>query len=534
MDLSAFFRERQLRFAAICLSLADSVIRVLSPILTLLTFTTALIVSISFLRSVAPRYGGLQASSTWLQKIASEGSPRESLDTPSLFLLPLVLGSALSSTVLSIAFIFSFGNFSYNFLICVVSDPGFADYSIKTQLRQVGELDPASFAVAAVVASASSSARRLTPGASVGFSDQKSIQPCRRCDDAPQLPRVSHCSVCRKCVVRMDHHCPLVNNCVGARTYPFFVRMLFYTVLTSFIITVYGAPYFYEAQRGRCSKDAIELLELSKSMSVPTIGRGEGGRFLLEQQKKSFNVERQERAFRSSQKDGATAIEVVSTFFSSAYTFFDFSDFGKQFMTFCSKIWRDVPGSNGCNRLFEVSYAIAATSLLSTAMLLSFHIYALATGTTSLEFAGNETRSSSRSLTTSSTSLPFICCIPSVMSWMRCTTKRERNPFHFGLRRNLQAVFGSRNVFVCLLPPSWVGLPALEDKYSVLSDDNSDSIDEFVSLRKEMIFSLISENSHNNSSSASKEVSIQMAKTIDDDDNDSDDDDEEEEDNEEM
>jgi hypothetical protein len=84
------------------------------------------------------------------------------------------------------------------------------------------------------------------------------------------------------------------------------------------------------------------------------------------------------------------------------------------------------------------------------------------------------------------------------------------------------------------LPPSWVGLPALEDKYSVLSDDNSDSIDEFVSLRKEMIFSLISENSHNNSSSASKEVSIQMAKTIDDDDNDNDDDDEDEEDNEEM
>mmetsp|Transcript_21223 Transcript_21223/g.15234 ORF Transcript_21223/g.15234 Transcript_21223/m.15234 type:complete len:130 (+) Transcript_21223:456-845(+) len=62
---------------------------------------------------------------------------------------------------------------------------------------------------------------------------------CKHCELVKPL-KTHHCSVCGTCVLRMDHHCPWLHNCIGLNNYRFFVQMIFHTSFSDFF-TLYCA-----------------------------------------------------------------------------------------------------------------------------------------------------------------------------------------------------------------------------------------------------------------------------------------------------
>lgn len=86
----------------------------------------------------------------------------------------------------------------------------------------------------------------------------------RYCDKCRQIKpdRAHHCSVCGTCVLKMDHHCPWVNNCISFTNYKFFMLFLVYSLLFSIYVACTSVQNFINFWSGDQTSTKFTLVFL--------------------------------------------------------------------------------------------------------------------------------------------------------------------------------------------------------------------------------------------------------------------------------
>eukprot|EP00747_Dinoflagellata_sp_TGD_P223954 gnl/TRDRNA2_/TRDRNA2_95923_c1_seq1.p1 gnl/TRDRNA2_/TRDRNA2_95923_c1~~gnl/TRDRNA2_/TRDRNA2_95923_c1_seq1.p1 ORF type:complete len:333 (+),score=44.84 gnl/TRDRNA2_/TRDRNA2_95923_c1_seq1:133-1131(+) len=131
----------------------------------------------------------------------------------------------------------------WSFFRCSFSDPGFVPEAWRTMSRQQasahadgdnslqgdGQLEEKALAERRQVRTRHTS---YAPGCST---------MCQNCQDR-RPERAHHCSICNRCVLRFDHHCPWVGNCIGFGNHKYFLLLGLYGTLacTIFVLATLG------------------------------------------------------------------------------------------------------------------------------------------------------------------------------------------------------------------------------------------------------------------------------------------------------
>ncbi|XP_069940744.1 palmitoyltransferase ZDHHC16 isoform X1 [Cherax quadricarinatus] len=154
-----------------------------------------------------------------------------------------------------------------------------------------------------------------------GILISEAVSVCKKCI-APKSPRTHHCSVCNRCILKMDHHCPWLNNCVGHFNHRYFyMYMVYMTLGTIFIITL-GFEIAYSeiwlgGEMGVGLSDALDLVmndstpqeqdelegypvRINGTHMMPVYGGTVGSPVLLEPPEEEMDIERRNYWYRFS------------------------------------------------------------------------------------------------------------------------------------------------------------------------------------------------------------------------------------------
>ncbi|XP_062858663.1 palmitoyltransferase ZDHHC16B [Trichomycterus rosablanca] len=86
---------------------------------------------------------------------------------------------------------------------------------------------------------------------SPGFPPQEqssisTVTVCKKCI-VPKPARTHHCSICNRCVLKMDHHCPWLNNCVGHFNHRYFFSFCLYMTMGCIYCSISSKEMFFQA-----------------------------------------------------------------------------------------------------------------------------------------------------------------------------------------------------------------------------------------------------------------------------------------------
>lgn len=165
---------------------------------------------------------------------------------------------------------------SWSYLMVVLRDPG----SVPENWRRASEEENLEAGSSMTMLTSECGVPETASSSwspSEGLERRQSIPYCNKCNNG-KPPRCHHCSVCQRCVLKMDHHCVWVVNCVGARNYKFFLLFLMYTFLETTLDTLSLLPafirFFEEAKNHSTSPANLALnflafvLNLAFSLSL--------------------------------------------------------------------------------------------------------------------------------------------------------------------------------------------------------------------------------------------------------------------------